>query len=183
MFVQYLITGFKHVLPLGYDHVLFIVCLFFYNSRLKATLIQCTLFTLAHSLTLALAALGYVNLNLRIVESLIAFSIFLVAFENVFENKKQWQRLPLVFLFGLLHGLGFASALNETGLPKNEFISALLGFNLGVELAQILVVMGCFVVFAKWWRHKPWYHSYFVKPISLGIATLALFWSVQRFFA
>lgn len=181
VFVRYLLTGFEHVIPLGYDHILFITALFFLDSKLKSAIIQCSFFTVAHSITLALVALGYLNFNVRIIESIIALSIFFVALENLYAIKLNWWRLLLVFVFGLVHGMGFATALKEIGLPENEFITALLGFNLGVELAQIAVILLCYFLIAKWIKSKSWYQTKFVKPLSLSISLIALFLAIERF--
>lgn len=181
MFWNYLYIGFKHVVPLGLDHILFIISLFFFNSKLKTAIIQCTIFTIAHSFTLALVSLNYITFNPKIIEVLIAVSIFIVSFENVFQPTMRLWRLIIIFAFGLLHGMGFANALKEVGLPKNEFVISILGFNLGVEFAQILLILLCFLVFGKLFQHKDWYHTKMVIPISIFISTIALFWSIQRF--
>ncbi len=181
MFWNYLKTGFQHVIPLGYDHILFILSLFFFNSKLKTAIIQCSVFTLAHSLTLALAAMGYFNFSANIIEPIIALSIFFVALENTVQRELKWSRLGLVFAFGLVHGMGFASALNEIGLPENEFFTALIGFNFGVELAQVAIILACYSFVAKWFSQKIWYQTKFVNPLSVGISCIALFWAVERY--
>jgi HupE / UreJ protein len=180
-FLTYLMIGFKHVIPLGYDHILFILSLFFLNSKLKTAIIQCSIFTLAHSFTLGLVALGYLNFNTTIIESIIALSIFIVALENLFQPQLNWWRLSLVFAFGLVHGMGFASALQEVGIPKEAFISSLVGFNCGVELAQIALIVVCYFGIAKWWSDKSWYQTKLVNPLSICISGIALIWSIQRF--
>ena len=177
----YLKIGFQHVIPLGYDHILFILSLFLFNSKLKTAIIQCSIFTLAHSLTLALVAFGYLKFNANIIESIIALSIFFVALENTTQPKLKWWRLGFVFAFGLVHGMGFATALNEIGLPKNEFIPALIGFNLGVEVAQITIILFCYSFVAKWFSEKVWYQAKLVNPLSMGISGIALFWAIERF--
>lgn len=181
MFWDYLETGFQHVIPVGYDHVLFVISLFFFNSKFKTAIIQCSVFTLAHSLTLALVTIGYLHFSANIIESIIALSIFFVALENTRQSKLKWWRLGLVFAFGLVHGMGFASALNEIGLPKDEFFTALIGFNFGVELAQLTVILICYTFIAKWFSQKVWYQSKLVNPLSLGISSIALFWAVERY--
>ena len=181
MFLDYLKIGFQHVIPLGYDHILFILSLFFFNSKLKTAIIQCSVFTIAHSLTLALVALGYLHFNTNIIESVIALSIFFVALENTTQPKLKWWRLGLVFAFGLVHRMGFASALNEIGLPKNEFIPSLIGFNFGVEVAQITIILICYSFVAKWFQEKVWYQPKLVNPLSMGISGIALFWAIERF--
>lgn len=181
MFLDYLKIGFQHVIPQGYDHILFILSLFFFNSKLKTAIIQCSLFTLAHSLTLALVALGYLKFNTNIIESVIALSIFFVAIENTTSTELKWWRLALVFAFGLVHGMGFATALNEVGLPKQEFVTALIGFNFGVETAQVVIIVLCYLLIAKWFSQKNWYQKKLVIPLSLCISCIALFWSIERF--
>lgn len=181
IFPSYFSLGFEHVIPFGYDHMLFIISLFFFNSKIKSAIIQCSIFTIAHSSTLALATLGYLNFNSSVIEGTIALSIFFVALENLIETKLQVWRLAFIFLFGLLHGLGFASALNEIGIPQNEFLIALLAFNLGVEAAQLTVIAFCYFFVARLIQKKVWYQTKFVKPLSIIISSIALFWAVERF--
>ena len=119
--------------------------------------------------------------NTNIIESVIALSIFFVALENTTQPKLKWWRLGLVFAFGLVHGMGFASALNEIGLPKNEFIPALIGFNFGVEVAQITIILMCYFLIAKLFSEKIWYQAKLVNPLSMGISGIALFWAIERF--
>ena len=181
VFIHYMILGFQHVIPLGFDHILFITALFFLNSKIKTAVIQCSLFTMAHSLTLASVALGFLQINSRLVEVVIAFSIFLVALENLFESGLKPWRLVLVFALGLVHGMGFASSLQQIGIPQSDFISALFGFNVGVEFAQIAIIMCCYFGLAKWFASADWYKVKVVRPISLAIAGIGLFWSIERF--
>ena len=180
-FPQYILSGFEHVIPLGYDHILFIMSLFFLDSNLKTAIIQCTLFTLAHSVTLAMVALGVIIVNPYYIEIIIALSIFFVSVENLFLTKVKPWRLFLVFLFGLIHGAGFASALLSAGIPENQQITALLGFNIGVEMAQVLLVVCCFLGIAKPFSGKEWYHNKFTTPLAIATASLSLFWAIQRF--
>lgn len=180
MFLQYLKIGFEHVIPLGYDHLLFIIALFFFNSNLKTAILQCSIFTIAHSITLALGTLGIFKLEPSIVETLIAFSIFLVAIENK-KNKelKRW-RIVVIFCFGLIHGMGFASALTENGLPSSEIFIALLGFNFGVEIAQLLIIASCYLLVARSFSKANWYDTKLVSSINIIISCIALFWTVER---
>lgn len=144
-FVRYIPIGFDHIVPKGLDHILFVLGLFFLSTRLKPLITQVTLFTLAHTITLALAALGYVSIPGSIVEPLIAASIVYVAVENIFmRNLSPWRPL-VIFGFGLLHGLGFASVLAEFGLPDGAFVPALIGFNIGVEVGQLAVIAVMFL--------------------------------------
>jgi hypothetical protein len=178
---QYLILGFTHILPKGLDHVLFVLGIFLLAVRLKLVLWQVTAFTLAHTITLALTIYGVVSLPESIVEPLIALSIVYVAIENVFTEKLHAWRPLIVFCFGLLHGMGFAGVLNEIGLPRTEFVPALLAFNVGVELGQLTVIFAAFVL-ALPFRRRPWYRTRIVIPASLLIAGVALYWFVQRAF-
>ena len=180
MFVQYLKIGYEHVVPLGYDHILFIIDLFFYDSKLKTAAIQCTLFTLAHTLTLILVALGYVNLNTKLVETCIAVSICLVAIENFYAKKLNVWRLLVVFIFGLIHGIGFAGALKDFGLPQEELIPALVGFNSGVEIAQLSLIALLYFTFTRYLSHKIWYKEKITNPLSLLISGIAVFWFITR---
>ena len=130
---QYVVLGFTHILPKGVDHILFVIGLFLLSTRLRPVLTQVTAFTVAHSITLGLSIYGIVALPPGIVEPLIALSIAYVAIENLITRELHAWRIGVVFLFGLLHGLGFAGVLRELGLPRNEFLTALLSFNVGVE--------------------------------------------------
>ena len=146
-FFSYIPVGVDHIVPLGLDHILFVLGLFFLAPRLGPLLWQVSAFTLAHTITLALAALGLVDVPSGIVEPLIAASIVYVAIENIFRSGSlsPW-RPAVIFCFGLLHGLGFASVLAEFGLPDNAFIPALIGFNIGVELGQLSVIAAAFLI-------------------------------------
>jgi hypothetical protein len=144
-FGTYIPIGFDHILPKGLDHILFVLGLFFLSARMRPLLTQVSLFTLAHTITLALAALGYVRIPGSIVEPLIAASIVFVAVENIWAHGISKWRPVVVFGFGLLHGLGFASVLGEFGLPEGTFIPALIGFNVGVELGQLAVIVVMFL--------------------------------------
>jgi hypothetical protein len=139
-FFSYVPTGFDHIVPLGVDHILFVLGLFLLSSHLRPLLWQVSTFTLAHTITLALAALGYVTVPASIVEPLIALSIAYVAVENIFMRRLSPWRHFIIFVFGLLHGLGFASVLAQFGLPEANFVPALIGFNIGVEIGQICVI-------------------------------------------
>ena len=148
-FLSYIPTGFDHIVPLGLDHILFVLGLFFLSPRLRPLLLQVTAFTAAHTITLALAALDLVSVPSAIVEPIIAASIVYVAVENIFSRGLSPWRPWIVFAFGLLHGLGFASVLAEFGLPDEGFVAALLGFNLGVEMGQLAVIAVAFLCVAE----------------------------------
>lgn len=178
----YLVLGFKHILPLGLDHILFVLCLFLLSPKLKPIVWQSTAFTVAHSVTLCLAAYNFINTSPRIIEPLIALSILYVALENLFSPRLKPSRLGIVFIFGLIHGLGFAGALSEMGLPKNAYFTSLIMFNVGVELGQLAVILGAWFLLAKWFSDKPYYRRLIVVPLSIAIALVAGIWSVQRIF-
>lgn len=178
----YLKLGFTHILPLGLDHILFVLCIFLLNPKLKSVIWQATAFTVAHSITLGLAMYGIVEAPAHIIEPVIALSIFFVAVENILTDKLKPTRILIVFIFGLIHGLGFASALTDLGLPKNEFVNGLITFNIGVELGQITVILTAWLLVGMWFSKKPWYKQRVVIPISAIIALIALYWTIERTF-
>lgn len=178
-FVTFLREGFLHVLPGGLDHILFVLGLFLLSRTWRPLLLQVTTFTLAHSVTLALATLGWVHVRSSIVEPIIALSIAAVAVENIVHPRYTPWRLLVVFVFGLVHGLGFASALGDLHLPTTSLATGLVGFNLGVEGAQITVITLAF--FATTWLPDPArYRRWIVIPGSAVIAVTGLVWAVQR---
>lgn len=182
VFVNYIQVGFVHIVPKGLDHILFVVGLFLLSSKLSALLWQISAFTVAHTVTLALGALGIVSISPAIVEPLIAASIVYVAVENIFTDHLQKWRPFVVFCFGLLHGLGFAGVLGEIGLSTNHFFLGLISFNVGVELGQLFVVSLCFLFVGLWFRNKSWYRQRITVPASLGIAVVASWWVFERIF-
>jgi hydrogenase/urease accessory protein HupE len=175
----YLYQGIIHILPQGLDHILFVVALFLLSTKLSSLLWQVTAFTLAHTITLIMASYGLVSLPASIVEPLIAFSIVFVAVENIFHSRLQSWRILLVFAFGLLHGLGFASVLVDFGLPETQFLVSLISFNVGVEIGQLLVILGCFLL-VGWFRHYSWYRKSIIIPGSAMIALTGLYWTITR---
>ena len=171
--------GFEHILPEGLDHILFVLGLFLLCRAWKPILIQVTTFTVAHTITLALATLGYVSVNPKIVEPIIAASIAIVALENIFRPTYGKFRILLVFVFGLIHGLGFAQRLIDERIPAGSIVSSLLGFNIGVELGQ-LAVIGLAVAATFWIKDETKYRRFVVIPASALIALAGLFWAYQR---
>src|SRR5205823_5104476 len=127
---------FTHIVPGGLDHILFVLGIFLLSMKVKPVLAQVTAFTLAHSITLGLTIYGLVSVSPRVVEPMIALSIAYVAIENIATTALRPSRVAIVFAFGLLHGMGFAGVLKELGLPRAEFLTALVTFNVGVELGQ-----------------------------------------------
>ena len=175
--------GFTHILPRGLDHVLFVLGIFLLAVQLRPVLWQVSAFTVAHTITLGLTIYGIVSLPPSIVEPLIALSIVYVAVENVFTSKLHAWRPLIVFGFGLLHGMGFAGVLRDIGLPRAEFVPALLSFNAGVECGQLTVILAAFVTLGLPFRRKPWYRQRVVIPGSLLIAAVGLYWFTQRAWA
>ena len=175
-----MVSGFEHIIPLGADHILFVLGLFFFSLHLGPLLWQVTAFTLAHTATLALATLGVVSVSPAVVEPLIALSIAYVGVENVLRPRLGWWRPGVVFGFGLLHGLGFASVLSDVGGETGNLVARLLGFNLGVELGQLAVIALAFVALALPFGRKPWWRSHIAVPASLAIAAVGAWWTVER---
>ena len=178
----FLKQGYLHILPLGFDHILFVVSLYLLSSKWKPILWQATAFTVAHSITLGLAMYGVITPPPAIVEPLIAISIMVVALENILSQRLRASRIGVVFLFGLIHGLGFAGALSELGLPRKHFLTTLITFNVGVELGQITVILLAFLLFGLWFRDKPYYRRAIVVPLSVAILLIAGYWTVERIF-
>ena len=176
---KYLVLGFEHILPKGLDHILFVLALLLLSKKLKPLLLQISVFTVAHTATLALSTLGVVSLPGVVVEPLIALSIAFVAVENVFSEEMRTWRCGVIFLFGLLHGLGFAGVLSEIGLPEEQFLLSLLSFNVGVEVGQITVVTLAFLTMALL-RSRHWYRQRIVLPASMMIAVVGLYWTAER---
>jgi hydrogenase/urease accessory protein HupE len=181
-FAKYLRLGFKHIVPEGLDHILFVLALFFLGQTWRKLVAQTTVFTFAHATTLFLAHYGVISLPGRYVEPLIAFSISCIALENIFRPKLGPARLALVFAFGLVHGLGFASSLNEVKFPRDQLLRALLGFNLGVDFGQLFII-GLALLAVGWFRDKPWFRLRVMVPCCVAIAAVGLFWTVQRILA
>jgi hydrogenase/urease accessory protein HupE len=178
--VEYARAGFDHIVPRGMDHILFVLGLFLFSARLSPLLWQVTMFTIAHSITLGLAMLGWLELPARIVEPLIALSIAYVGIENLLRRRLHKGRLVLVFGFGLLHGLGFASMLSDFGMPDDAFFTALIGFNVGVELGQLAILAVAYLTVGLWFGKRPDYRQLVVVPGSLLIALVGLAWTWSR---
>jgi hypothetical protein len=179
VFGSYILMGFEHILPSGYDHLLFILGLFLLDPRLKSLLMQATCFTVAHSITLILTANDTIIAVPSVVEPLIAVTILFIAVENIYIQKISRLRYFLVFTFGLIHGMGFAGALNETGLPRNSFYTALFGFNIGVEFGQVVFIMMALFTIGLL-RKRTWYREAVTVPLSVGIGLVALWWTIER---
>ena len=172
-------SGFEHIIPKGFDHILFVLGLFLSYLKFRPLLLQVTAFTIAHSITLVLTGIGYIHLPGLIVESLIALSIVWIAIENCMFKKPTRWRFLIVFGFGLLHGMGFASVLSHYGLPKDNFLSLLLAFNIGVEIGQLSVLIIAFILLQIIWKK-----IYKIEKIrisaSILIGCIGMFWFAQR---
>lgn len=176
---RYLLLGFEHIVPLGLDHILFVLALFLLSPRIAPLLVQLTTFTVAHSLTLALVAAGVMSPPASVVEPLIAASIVFVGVENLRRRHLGPTRLAVVGAFGLLHGMGFAGALNELGFPPGQQWLALASFNVGVELGQLAVVLAALAL--TWRSRVEGEHPQWIRlPASGAIALMGLFWVVVR---
>ena len=180
-FWEYLKQGFIHVVPQGQDHILFVLGLFLLSRAWKPLLAQVTTFTLAHSVTLALATMGVVKVSASVVEPIISASIVFVALENIFRPRYTHWRLLVVFTFGLIHGLGFAGALRELELPPGSLVAGLVGFNVGVEGGQLAVISIAFAA-TFWLRDAAQYRRWVVIPGSLYIALRGAWWTFERVF-
>ena len=174
-FVDYIRVGFDHIVPQGRDHILF-----FFSLRMGALLWQVSAFTLAHTVTLALGALGIIQISPDIVEPIIAAPIVYVGIENLFLRKLPPWRPFVIFGFGLLHGLGFASVLQEFGLGNDNFVPKLIGFNVGVEVGQLAVIAAAWLTLALFFGRFGWYHRRIAAPVSVAIAIIAAFWVLER---
>lgn len=177
---EYMVAGFLHILPLGLDHILFILGIFLLSTRWSPLLWQVTMFTVAHTITLGLTMADIINLPDRVVEPLIALSIAYIGVENIWHKQLYKGRLLLVFAFGLLHGMGFAGVLKEFGMPDEAFLTALISFNVGVELGQISILVMAFAMVGYWGKGRAWYRNAVVIPLSAMIAMTGLYWTYDR---
>ena len=178
----YVILGFEHILPLGLDHILFILGLFLLSREVKPLILQVSAFTVAHTLTLGMTMYGVISPPARIVEPLIALSICYIAVENILTSELKPWRPVVIFGFGLLHGMGFAGVLGELGMPEDSFLNALISFNIGVELGQLFVIGVAYVCLRLLYAF-PWYRPFVVEPASLAIAAIGAYWTVERVLA
>ena len=195
-FLEFVRQGVLHIWD-GIDHILFLLALLLpsvlrreagrwvpvgdLRGALTSVLKVVTAFTLAHSITLSLASLGVISLPSRLVESVIAASVVLAALNNVFPVVQERRRWLVAFGFGLIHGFGFASVLGELGLPKDALVRSLVGFNVGVELGQLAIVVG-FVPLAFALRSTLFYRRFTLAVGSLAVAAIAALWMAERIF-
>ncbi len=180
-FLHSIYLGFIHVLPFGLDHIAFIICIFLVSYSRKEILVLSSSFTIAHSITLYLALSHYISIASVIVEPIIALTILYSALENIFQLKTIQWRPFLIFFFGLIHGLGFANAF-ELSNETSDLIQLLIGFNLGIEFAQLSIIIGLYFILSKPFSQKHFYKTKVVQPISSLIACIAIFWFINRIF-
>lgn len=170
--------GMLHILT-GYDHLLFLLALLLRKQTFKQYAAIITSFTIAHSITISLAVLGVITLPSRFVESVIAFSIVYVALENIF-RKEIRHRWGLTFLFGLIHGLGFANILKEMNIPKSDLAVALVNFNIGIEVVQLALVLLVLPLLTYMFKLKS--SKMIIRIGSIIVAALGGFWLIERLF-
>lgn len=175
---EFVRLGLGHIAT-GYDHILFLLALVMVGGTLLELIKMVTAFTLAHSITLAMAALQWVSLPTHIVEPVIALSIVLVASENlIFHNRFARLRLIAALVFGLVHGFGFAGALMALDISRDAIIMPLLGFNLGVEAGQLMFVALLYPLL-RWLEHQP-YKVRVERLASVTILAIGLWWLLER---
>lgn len=173
------ISGFSHILPYGIDHILFLLALFFLTQDFGSLLIQMTLFTVAHSLTLALSMYGLVSVPSTLVEVAIALSIAFVAAENLFRERISQWRSWVVFASGMVHGLGFAHSFARTEFAPVDLLPALFAYNMGIEAGQLAVIGIAYAMVAVWWKREN-YGRMIAQPASFLIALYGLCWAAVR---
>ena len=174
-----MVDGFRHIVPEGLDHIAFLLGLFLLARSFHSLLWQVTWFTVAHSLTFGLAMFGLVDAPSRLVEVAVALSIAIVAIENLAGRRLEKWRPAWVSAFGLIHGLAFAHTLQEQPTSADETIPRLFGFNLGIELGQLVVVGTAALLVREWWQRE-WYRRRIALPGSVALALAGLAWAVGR---
>ena len=180
IFLKYLSLGISHILT-GYDHLLFVLALLFLSKSFRELFASVTAFTLAHSVTLGMGIFGLVNVPIPFVEAMIAASIIILYREVLTNSKEHKTHLPMVvFFFGLLHGLGFASALSGIGLPRDEIPAALLAFNVGIELGQILFIVAAFFILKFLYLLLPIQENRIKQIIAWSAGSFSTFWLIER---
>lgn len=176
----YLRMGVTHIIPNGFDHILFVTSVCLLSNKIKTILWLASAFTVAHSITLALSMKNIIVAPGQLVEPMISLSIVFVAVENILLSELKPWRILIVFFFGLIHGLGFASALSEVGLPRNNFFTSIIAFNCGVEIGQIAIILFVFGLLVNPFGKRINFKKQFVYPLSILIALIASYWTIER---
>ncbi len=176
---RFIKIGFEHIIPEGADHCLFVLGLFLLSPRIKPVLWQISAFTVAHTITLTLTSLNIIGMPASIVEPTIAASVAFIGVENLMTTKVHSWRIVVAFIFGLIHGMGIATAFNEAGFPPGQLVPSLAAFTVGVEAGHIAVLVIAFIALG-WTKDKPWYRKRVAVPLSLAIAAVAVYWLVER---
>ena len=180
-FTKFFVLGIQHIIPKGLDHILFIFGLFLFSSSLNKLIKQITIFTIAHSITLIFVSLSLIKINPQIVEPIIALSIVYVGLENIFKNYiKEYMRYVVILFFGLLHGLGFALVLSDIGYRSSKLFLNLISFNIGIEVAQISIILFLYLLVAIKFANNKYYRISFQIPSSIFIASIGLYWFIER---
>jgi len=179
-FPRGLVMGFTHIVPAGLDHILFVVGLYLLSRRTREVLLQVTAFTVAHSITLGLGLYGFVSVPPAIVEPLIALSVAYVGVENLFTSRLHPWRVAFVFLFGLLHGMGFADALSGLRLSAASLASTLVSFNIGVEAGQLAVIAMAAAVLVALTHVRASAARPAARIASAAIGLAGLLWTIER---
>ena len=180
-FIKFFVLGVQHIIPKGLDHILFIFGLFLFSSSLKKLITQITIFTIAHSITLIFVSLSVMRINPQIVEPIIALTIVYVGLENIFKNYiKEYFRYVVILFFGLLHGLGFALVLSDIGYRSTDLFINLFSFNIGIEVAQISIVLVLYIFIALNFAKNKNYRKFFQVPSSILISSIGLYWFFER---
>ncbi|MDQ1908989.1 HupE/UreJ family protein [Paenibacillus sp. GD4] len=177
LILYYLDLGLEHIIT-GYDHLLFLLALIIVSKKFAEVLKIVTAFTVAHSITLTLAAIGWIPANPNWIEAGIALTICYVAIENFFVTPPGW-RWMITFLFGLIHGIGFATAISDIGFDQKYFITSLVSFNVGIELGQlacVALVLPILIMLQK----KERYYTFVFRGASASIFVIAALWFVDR---
>ena len=172
-------NGILEIILYGFDHILFILGLFFFSHKLKPLLIQVTTFTIAHSITLIFGGLGYITISPLIIEVIIAASIIWIGFENLFRKKIKVSRLGVIFTFGLIHGLGFASMFKPKGLEGTDYYLNLLSFNIGIELGLLITLLPL-IILIPLFNRLTWYRILIAMPASIIIALFGVEMFIDR---
>ena len=182
LFIEYVTLGIEHIFN-GIDHLLFVLSLVLLSLNTRALMYAITAFTLSHSITLALAILEFVTIPILYVEAMIALSIVILAKELLLSEKGSFTRRHLgvvAFTFGLLHGFGFSSVLASIGLPQDEIPLSLFAFNVGIEIGQVLFILGVSFILSIFIKYFKKYNFYLEKIIAYSIGSIASYWLIER---